>query len=296
MHMAVSRVQTSLDVCPISAALGAEIRGVDLSRPLNSSLREALYDAFLEYGLLVFPDQQIDDDQHVAFARHWGRLQVHVLNQYQHEKNPEIFVLTNLTPEGSPKGENPDPGAAIWHTDGSWSRERGLATMLYSMAVPKSGGDTLFCNMYRAYDALPAMLKSELESRRAVHDLNYSRQLSGAKKQMTREQRRKAPPVDHEIIRVHPDTGRKTLYLGEHASHIEGMPVDRARALIAELNSIATQPGNVYTHRWQVGQMVIWDNRCLMHKATGFDFMNDIRVVRRTTTVGERLPAASQRR
>lgn len=293
MDMAVTKAGTQIDVRPVSPALGAEVRGVDLAKPLAPETLKALYEAFLTNGLLVFPEQKINDDEHVAFARHWGRLQVHVLNQYQHEKNPEIFMLTNLTPEGKPKGENPDPGAAIWHTDGSWARERGLATMLYSMIIPKSGGDTLFCNMYQAYEALPDMLKRQLEGRRAVHDLNYSRQLTGARTQMTREQRRKAPPVDHEIIRVHPDTGRKLLYLGEHASHIEGMPVDEGRALIAELNAIATQPNNVYTHHWQVDQMVIWDNRCLMHKATGFDFMNDTRVVRRTTTVGERLSIAA---
>jgi taurine dioxygenase len=291
MQEAARKEGSVLDIRRLSPALGAEIRGVDLSKPLGRVTLGALYDAFLKYGLLAFPDQRLDDDQHVAFARHWGQLQVHVLNQYQHQKNPEIFMLTNLNPDGTPRGENPDPGAAIWHTDGSWARERGLVTMLHSMTIPKAGGDTLFCNMYRAYEAMPAELQRQLEGRRAVHDLNYSRQLTGAKTQMTDEQRRKAPPVDHEIIRTHPETGRKALYLGQHASHIEGMPVEQGRALIAELNALATQPHNVYTHRWRVGEMVIWDNRCLMHKATGFDFMNDVRIVRRTTTVGERLPA-----
>ena len=291
MQTAAASVENNLDIRPVSPVLGAEIRGIDLGRTLPPATLRAVYDAFLRYGLLVFADQQIDDDAHVAFSKHWGRLQVHVLNQYQHTKNPEIFMLTNLAPDGTPKGENPDPGAAIWHTDGSWARERGLVTMLYSMIVPKAGGATLFCNMYRAYDALPAQLKRPLEGRRAVHDLNYSRLLSGAKQQMTEEQRREAPPVEHEIIRVHPETGRKALYLGEHASYIEDMPVEEGRELIARLNAIATQPDNVYTHHWRVNELVMWDNRCLMHKATGFDFMNDVRIVRRTTTVGERLPA-----
>lgn len=290
MDMAVASSGVKLEVRPISPVLGAEVCGVDLSRPLTPELLQALYQAFLQHLLLVFPDQHMTDRQHVTFARHWGTPQVHVLNQYLHAGNPEIFMLTNLTPEGKSKGENPDPGAAIWHTDGSWARERGLATMLHSMVVPAVGGDTLFCNMYRAYDTLPDDLKRELEGRRAVHDLNYSRQRTSAKTQMTEEQRRKAPAVDHEIIRVHPDTGRKALYLGQHASHIAGMPLEESRELIDWLNAHATQPDNVYTHKWRAHQMVMWDNRSLMHKATEFDWENEKRIIRRTTTVGERLP------
>ena len=161
--------------------------------------------------------------------------------------------------------------------------------MLYAVAVPKAGGDTLFANMCAAYDGLSGDLRMRLEGLRAVHNLDYSRGLTGARDQMTDAQKRAAPPVEHDIVRVHPDTGRKCLYLGQHASHIVGMPVDEGRALIAMLNKHCTQPRYTFTYRWSVGDAVIWDNRCLLHSATDFDWMTDVRIMRRTTTVGERV-------
>jgi taurine dioxygenase len=133
-------------------------------------------------------------------------------------------------------------------------------------------------------------MKRRLAGLRAVHDLDYSRRLSGAKQQMTPEQRRAAPPVEHDIVRVHPDTGRKCIYLGQHASHVAGMPLEEGRALVNELNAHCTQPRYTYTYRWAVGDAAMWDNRCLLHSATDFDWMNDVRIMRRTTTVGEALP------
>jgi taurine dioxygenase len=276
---------------PLSPVLGAEVIGMDLARDTDDVLFGALRDAFLRHQLLVFRNQTFDEDQHVAFARRWGKIQRHVLSQYVHAGKPEIFVITNLDANGKPKGEHPDPGAKIWHTDGSWAMERGLATMLYSIAKPKAGGDTLFANMYLAYDGLSEEMKRRLEGLRAVHDLDYSRQLSGAKQQMTEEQKRAAPPVEHDIVRVHADTGRKCLYLGQHASHIAGMPLEEGRALVHELNAHCTQPCYTYTYRWSVGDALMWDNRCLLHSATEFDWMDDVRILRRTTTVGEALAA-----
>lgn len=278
----------------LSAVLGAEVLGVDLARDMDDALFAALRGAFLRHQLLLFRNQTFDDDQHVAFARRWGKIQRHVLSQYVRAGNPEIFVITNLDASGKPKGEHPDPGAKIWHTDGSWASERGLATMLYCIAQPKAGGDTLYADMYAAYDALSEDMKRRLERLHAVHDLDYSRRLSGARQQMTEEQKRAAPPVEHNIVRVHPDTGRKCLYLGQHVSHIVGMPLEEGRALVNELNAHCTRPRYTYTYRWSVGDAVMWDNRCLLHSATEFDWMNDVRILRRTTTVGEALagPAA----
>jgi len=282
-------LHAGLEVGPFDAVLGAEVVGADLAQPLDDAFFTALYDAFLRHHLLAFRNQRFSDDQHVAFARRWGKVQRHVLTQYVHQGNPEIFMLTNLDASGKPKGEHPDPGSTIWHTDGSWASERGLSTMLYAVAVPQAGGDTLFANMHAAYDGLSGDMQARLEGLRAVHDLDYSRQLTGAREQMTEAQKRAAPPVEHPIVRVHPDTGRKCLYLGQHASHIVGLPVDEGRALIAALNAHSTQPQYTFTYRWSVGDAVIWDNRCLLHSATDFDWMTDVRIMRRTTTVGERL-------
>ena len=274
---------------PIGANFAAEIVGLDLADPLGDELFGALYSAFLQHKILVFRNQYFDDDAHSHFARRWGKLQVHVLNQYHKSTNPEIIYLSNLDRDGKPKGEHPDPGAAIWHTDGSWAKERGLATMLYGMVLPKSGGDTLFADMVAAYDGLSEAMKQQLEGLIAVHSLDYSRSQTTAKQQMTDEQKRAAPPVEHSVIRVHPDSGRKSIYLGQHASHIVGMPIDEGRKLIRQINEHATQPRYVYIHRWLPRDFVMWDNRQVLHKATDFDWINDVRTMRRTTTVGERI-------
>jgi taurine dioxygenase len=277
------------EVRPIGATYAAEIVGIDLANPLGDEVFSALCRAFLQHKILVFRNQDFDDEAHSQFARRWGKLQVHVLNQYHKATNPEIIYLSNLDRDGKPKGEHPDPGAAIWHTDGSWARERGLATMLYGLVLPQSGGDTWFADMIAAYDGLSGAMKQTLDGLIAVHSLDYSRSQTTAKQQMTDEQKRAAPPVEHSVIRVHPDTGRKGIYLGQHASHIVGMPIDEGRALIRQINEHATQPQYVYIHRWQPRDFVMWDNRQLMHKATDFDWINDVRTLRRTTTVGERI-------
>src|SRR5258708_31187644 len=181
-----------LELRPLSPVLGAEVIGVDLARGTDDVLFGALRDAFLRHQLLVFRNQTFDEDQHVAFARRWGKIQRHVLSQYVHAGKPEIFVITNLDANCKPKGEHPDPGAQIWHTDGSWAVERALATMLYAITKTNAGGDTLFANMYLAYDGLSDEMKRRLEGLRAVPELDYSRQLSGARPQMTEDQKRAA--------------------------------------------------------------------------------------------------------
>ena len=215
---------------------------------------------------------------------------MHVLDQYHHSGRPELLWITNLDADGRPKGEHPDPGAAIWHSDGSWSRERGLVTMLHGLQLPARGGDTLYANLYAAYEGLAPDDKARLEDLVAVHDLDYSRRRTSARKQMTEEQKRAAPPVEWPIVRIHPETGRKCLYLGQHASHVKGMAVEEGRALIRRLNAHATQPKYVYRHAWRVHEFVMWDNRALLHSATEFDWSNDVRILRRTTTIGECKP------
>jgi len=269
----------------LSDVLGAEIIGYDFARPMTAARCAAVRDALLTYQLLVFRDAEVSEEQHIAFSEPFGELQVHVLDQYVARRDPRLLTLTNLDDDGKPKGEHPDPGSAIWHTDGSWSRRRGVVTTLYGLRLPKSGGDTFFANMYAAYDALSSAMKRRLEGLRAVHNLDYSRRLTGAKQQMTEEQKRAAPPVEHPIIRIHPETGRKTIYLGEHASHIAGMPLEEGRALVKQINAHATEPRFVYRHRWRLHDFVLWDNRCLVHSATDFDWMNDVRLMRRTTVI-----------
>jgi taurine dioxygenase len=207
-------VSETIDIRPLAAPVGAEVRGLALSEPLSPDTLAMLHRALLRHQLLIFPDQQLDDEQHLQFSRHWGKLQLHVLDQYRHNGRPEILWITNLDPHGKPKGEHPDPGATVWHSDGSWSAERGLVTLLYSLSIPAMGGDTLYANMCAAYEGLSHDDKRYLNGLVAVHDLDYSRRQTSARRQMSEEQKRNAPPVEWPIVRSHPETGRKCLYVG----------------------------------------------------------------------------------
>ena len=275
-RMAISR---------LSPALGAEVRGVDLAAPVGDDLFAAIYDALLAHQVLVFPDQELTADQQIAFSRRFGTVQIHVLDQFRAD-NPEIFWISNLDSEGKPTGEHPDPGAMVWHTDGSWHRIPGKVTLLYGIEVPEDGGDTLFANTSAAYAALDGAIKARLENARAVHDFDYSRRRTPAKDQLTPAQKAAVPPVEHPVIQAHPDTGRKAIYLGHHAARIAGMAPAEGEALVIEINRLATRPAFVYRHNWRAGDLVVWDNRCTLHKATAFDTATERRVIRRTTVLG----------
>ena len=174
-----------------------------------------------------------------------------------------------------------------WHTDGSWRRVTGQATIIYGEVVPDVGGETHFCDMYGAYERLDAQWKDRIANMRAIHNLDFSRTRRHGDDPMTAEQRAKVPPVDHPVVRTHPETGRKCLFLGDHAESIVGMRYGEGRALIEELNALAVHPDLVWKHRWQQGELIVWDNRCTMHCATPYDPATQRRVVRRCTVLGE---------
>lgn len=201
---------------------------------------------------------------------------------------PQLHVVTNLDADGKPtaKAALQNPGNYYWHTDASYMRKPSSSTLLYSIMTPSNGGDTEFANMYAAYEALSPEMKERIGSLRAVHSWEQSRHNSGSRP-ATEEEKRKAPPVAHPLVRTHPDTHRKALYLGVHTSHIEGMDVEEGRKLLADLLDHATQDRFVYRHKWQTGDLVMWDNRCLLHKATDdFDMGNEPRVLHRTVIQG----------
>ena len=207
--------------------------------------------------------------------------------QYHADGHPELYRLSNLDANGQPNGKHPDKGTLAWHTDGSWSRVTGQATIIYGEVVPPEGGETHFADMVGAYDRLSDAWKQRIAGLRAIHNLDFSRTRRHAIDLMTEAQRRERPPVDQPIVRTHPETGRKCLYLGDHAESIVGMPYDDGRALIDELNALAIHPDLSYEHRWQPQELLLWDNRCVLHRATGFDVERHGRVVRRCTVLGE---------
>ena len=280
-------ISESLVARPLTPKLGAEISGINLAEEVSDELFRAIYQAFLRYQVLLFLPQELPSARQVAFGRHFGEVQIHVMNQYHADSYPELYRLSNLDENGNPSGKHPDKGTLAWHTDGSWQRVTGQATIIYGEIVPETGGETHFCDMYGAYERLDSAWKSRIANLRAVHNLDFSRTRRHGEDPMTEEQKRAKPPVDHPIVRTHPETGRKCLYLGDHAEYIVGMPYAEGRALIEELNTLAIHPDLVYEHHWKPGELIVWDNRCMMHRATPYDPFTQRRVVRRCTVLGE---------
>jgi taurine dioxygenase len=223
----------------------------------------------------------------VAFARRFGEVQVHVMNQYHADGYPELYRLSNLDRNGKPSGHHPDKGTLAWHTDGSWQRVTGQATIIYGEVMPESGGETHFCDMYGAYERLSSSWKRRIDGLRAVHNLDFSRNRRHGEDPLTEAQRLAKPPVDHPIVRTHPETGRKCLFLGDHAEYVQDMPYGEGRALIEELNALAVHADLTYEHHWKARELLVWDNRCVMHRATPYDAASEGRVIRRCTVLGE---------
>ena len=272
---------------PLTPRLGAEISGVALDAAMDEELFRAVYRAFLRFQVLLFPPQDLPPARQVALARRFGEVQIHVMNQYHADGYPELYRLSNLDAQGKPSGRHPDKGTLAWHTDGSWQRVTGQATIIYGEVMPEHGGETHFCDMYGAYERLDARWKARIANLRAVHNLDFSRNRRHGEDPLTEAQRLARPPVDHPVVRTHAETGRKCLYLGDHAESIVGMPYEEGRALIEELNTLAVHPDLTYEHRWKARELLLWDNRCVMHRATAYDAATQGRVIRRCTVLGE---------
>jgi taurine dioxygenase len=276
----------ALTLRPLEGGLGAEVLGLQVAA-VDDVTFPAVYAAFLKHQLLLFRDQILPPGAQVAFARRFGEVQVHVMDQYHASDFPELYTLSNLDASGKPSGKHPDRGTMAWHTDGSWRRVTGQATMLYAERMPASGGGTGFADMYSAYEALDPAERIALAQLRAVHNLNFSRNRRHGEEPMTEAQRAAVPPVDHPVVRTHPETGRTCVFLGDHAESIQGMDYAEGRRFIDALNERIVAAARTYTHRWRPGDFMVWDNRCLLHKAESYDTAHEPRVVRRCTILGE---------
>lgn len=278
------------DVRPLTPNLGARILDIDLAQGVDDAMFAAIYQAFLRYQVLLFGKQELPPSKQVEFARHFGEVQIHVMNQYHADGYPELYRLSNVGADGRPNGHYPDKGTLVWHTDGSWRPLTGQATIIYGEIVPESGGETHFCDMYGALQRLSPQWKERIDGNRAVHNLDFSRTRRHGEEPMTEAQKRDTPPVDHPIVRTHPDTGQQCLFLGDHAEHILGMPYEEGRAWIEELNALAVHPDLTYKHRWQPNELLVWDNRCVMHRVTPYDPARQCRTIRRCTVLGSTPP------
>ena len=250
----------------LSPALGAEITGIDLNEPHSSAVHDAIVDAFLAHHLLVFRNQSLDGDAQTAFTLRFGELEEHVIRLRDGEKAPLLQTISNLDADGKPTARPYSVGNYFWHTDKSYHAVPSLATLLHAVQLPPTGGDTLFANTELGYATLPSDRQAELAGLQVVHSWEASRRNTG-NKPATKEEIAERPPVTHPLVRTHPDTHEKVLYLGMHCSHVEAMDDQAGRELLTELLQHTTQDAFVYRHCWQPGDLVMWDNRCLLHRA-----------------------------
>jgi alpha-ketoglutarate-dependent 2,4-dichlorophenoxyacetate dioxygenase len=280
----------SISVCPVTPGFVAEIGDVDLSRTLEPADLLAVKAAFTTYAVLIFPDQQLSQDQHLDFARNFGPLETTIALFRKDAKlrvRKEFADVSNLDADSKVWGENSrrrmfELGNRLWHTDSSFKRLPARASLLYARSVPPIGGHTEFADKRAAYDALPEDMKRRLHGLVAEHSIFNSRGRLGFT-EFSDEEREGMPPVPQAIVRVIPESGHKSLYLASHAGRIFGMSDAEGRALIDQLIAHATQRQFVYTHRWRLHDLVIWDNRCTMHRARPFD-TTKVRDLRRVTT------------
>ena len=256
----------SLQVTPLAEPLGAEIGGVDLSEPMDDSVFKEIHEAWLEHLVLRFRGQSLTDPQLMAFSRRFGELDPPGPNPYGRPflaDHPEMNVISNIREQGVPIGGLGD-GEAIWHADMTYVEKPPKGAMLYALEVPPSGGDTYWASMYLAYETLPGELKARIAGRRAVHDATYN----------SAGERRKgaAPGARHPLVLTHPESGRPALFLGRRRNGcIEGLDPHESEALLDRLWAHATQPRFTFRQQWRVGDVVLWDNRCTLHRRDAFD-------------------------
>lgn len=274
------------DLHRVGDAAGAEITGLDLSQPIDREISDAIYDALLEHHVLIFRDQSLTRDEQARFSEIYGELENHVGRLRNGERYPIINDITNLGADGKPALKAANRGPYFWHSDKSYHAVPSLLTMLLGIEVPSRGGETQFANTRLAFAALPPAMQSRIGGLMVEHSWEANRIIVG-EAPATEEQMRERPPVIHPLVRTHPDTREKALYIGTHISHIHGIPRDESVALVAELMDHATQPQFRYDHAWRKGDLVMWDNRCLMHRGN-FDYAIDKepRVLQRTVIIG----------
>ena len=284
----------TIAIIPTGAALGAEVRGVDL-RDLSEAAFAAIHRAWLDHSVLLFRGQSLDDDALVAFSRCFGDLDWAPVQENGRrfvEGKPEIYIVSNvLGADGKPIGSL-GAGEAVWHTDMSYLDAPPKASMLYALEIPPSGGDTHFCSMHAAYAALPEATRRRLAGLRVKHDGTYNSGGFLRAGVTPTDDPRASPGTLHPLVCRHPETGRPGLYLGRRRNaYIDGLALQDSEALLDAIWAAATRPAHAWRHRWRAGDLVLWDNRCTMHRRDPFD-AGARRIMHRTQIKGAAPPAA----
>jgi alpha-ketoglutarate-dependent taurine dioxygenase len=273
-------------IAALPGGLGADCTGFDLRQPLDSATRQRVLDAFLAHHLLVFRDQTLSPEAMRDFAGIFGVVEGNIFRQPDGSVLGDVHQISNLDASGAPGEDSYVKSNYHWHTDKSYLAVPALLTMLQALELPPEGGDTEFADMTAAYDALPGQTKREIAGLRAVHSFEYMRTSTGDRP-LTAAERAATPPVVHPLVRTHPDTGRKSLYIGMYCAAIVGLDEAAGRALIGRLQAHATQPQFVYVHRWRPRDLILWDNRCLLHRAiANYEVGKHRRVLQRAVVRG----------
>jgi taurine dioxygenase len=280
--------EASATIEPSSAALGARVTGIDLSQPLDSDQFETLHQAILDHQVLVLPDQNMSEDDHVRFTEMWGSMPVRDRYKNRNEKrlgNEKIMLVTNVRENGKPIGSLPD-GEVMFHSDGAYDEHPYKYTLLFSIDIPSAGGNTLFANMYLAYETLPEDLKTKLAT---YHGRNLYYSGTMRKDEQVGEY---SGCTDHPLFVKHDETGRTSIYISRLITDsIPELEAAESESLLAELLEHCEREELIYEHRWSEGDFVMWDNRCVTHARRDFP-ENERRLLRRTTIQGTRpLPA-----
>ena len=277
-------------VTPLAAGFAARIDGVDITRPVDEAAWAEIRAAFEEHSVLVFRGQALDDDAQITFSRRFGALEVtRSMNPaagtpFARQSNLDIKTGEVIPPDD--RRMIYQLANMLWHSDSSFKEVPSLCSLLSARIVPPVGGATEFASTRCAYPTLPEPLKRRVETAVAVHDFSWSRdQIRPGF--FTDKERAEYPPVRHPVVRTNPVNRRRALFLGAHASHIAGMPVEEGRALLSELLEHVTRPEYRYRHEWQEGDLVIWDNRCVLHRGTPYDTTRYKRLMQRTTVSGD---------
>jgi alpha-ketoglutarate-dependent 2,4-dichlorophenoxyacetate dioxygenase len=289
----------AISIRPIHPVFAGEVSGVDLRQPLTPGEVAAIEEGMDRYAILVFHDQNITDEQQIAFSRNFGEIENSyggTIAQPNKRLNPLMNDVSNLGQDHSPLARDDrrrlfNLGNQLWHSDSSFRAVPAKYSILSGRIVVDKGGNTEFADMRAAYDALDDQTKAAIEDLVCEHSLMYSRGLLGFT-DLSDDERAMFRPVRQALVRVHPKTRRKSLYLASHAGTIVGWPMPEARAFLRDLNEAATRPENVYVHKWRQYDLVIWDNRQTMHRVRRFD-ETKVRDMRRTTVAGD-APTAEQ--
>jgi len=275
----------------LSYALGAEVQDIDLTHPLSDATTRELRDAFHQHQVLLFRGQDLTPEQHIAFSRLFGNLDVHPFSRYNLPGHPEVLQITNHLVNGKPS-DTRNTGRQ-WHSDLSFTTRPALGSLLYCKEVPEVGGNTMFASMYMALETLSPGLQKLLDGLWAVHDMSMGKDIANRDAAFMAEMKIKNPPVAQPVVRVHPETKRKALYVSEMVtSHFEGMTFAESRPLLEYLFAHSVQPEFTYRHQWRPHDLLMWDNRCTMHLAVADFDHSTPRHMLRTQISGEPLGRA----